>query len=264
MPKLGNPKCSDQPVGYLYMQAVTLQHSKCASLFWFRSEIFHWHTTRKSIFQLDAYVVPFYGMLLKLPIVFSCGPADQKNPINTLLRIILPTFITVIIYKDNFFQKYIWRGLKNTMNSSQKCWPSLIIESYHNRGFRQAVIIILFLSASVRERITFSTSAKAFDNLQKTILKCRFCMLLLNCKQEHIKGIKRTVCTWKSHVNTSRKLIFQKSYFCSITMTKILQPPQCLKRKIIGDILGWCVCSSCLCTILPQVEEQAMAKTCLK
>lgn len=107
-------------------------------------------------------------------------------------------------------------------------------------------------------------SVKAFDNLQRTILKCRFCMLLINCKQEHIKDIKRTVCTRRSHANTFRKLVFQKSHFCSTIMTKIVQLSQYLKRKIIRDILGWCVCSSCLCTILPQAEEQAMAKTCLK
>lgn len=205
---------------------------------WSTSQIFHWHATRKTIFQLDAYVVQFYGMSPKQAIFFSCGLAEKKNQQSPLFRIILPTFVTIIIYKDNFFQKYIWRCLKNTMNSSQKCWPSLIIKSYHNGGFWQAVIIILLLSASVREGITFSTGAKAFVNFQKTILKWRFCMLFTNCKQEHTKDLKRTLCTQKSHANTFRKLVFQKSHFCSSIMTKILQPPKMSKKKNNRRYLG--------------------------
>jgi len=90
-------------------------------------------------------------------------------------------------------------------------------------------------------------------------------MLFTHRKQEHIKDLKRTAYTQKSHANAFRKLVFQKSHFRSSFMTKILQtPPKCLNRKIIGGILGWCICSSCLSTKLPQAEEQEMAKTCLR
>lgn len=147
-----------------------------------------------------------------------------------LFRLILRTFITVIIYKDNFFQKYIRRCLKNTVNSSQKRWPSLVIKSYHNRGFRQVIIIIFLLSASVKGGITFSRSAKAFINFQETILKS-ICMLVTNCKQEHRMDLKRRACVWKIVWEDIRKLLLQRFHFHRSIMSKILQTIKMSKKK---------------------------------
>lgn len=117
------------------------------------------------------------------------------------------------------------------MNSPQKCWPSLIIESYHNWCFRQAIVVILLLFASVSKGTTFSQSAKEFVNFQENTLKWRVHMLLTNCKKDYLKDLRRTLCIWSSHANTFRKLVFQKSYFYSNIMTKILQPQKISKQK---------------------------------
>lgn len=62
-------------------------------------------------------------------------------------------------------------------------------------------------------------------------------MLLTNCKKDCLKDLKRTVCVWSSHANTFRKLVFQKSYFYSNIMIKILQWQKNLNRKIIGGLV---------------------------
>lgn len=150
----------------------------------------------------------------------------HQQPI--LFRLILPTFVTVIIYKDNFFQEYIWRRLKNTMNSSQKRWPSLIIKSYHNRGFWQAIIIIFLLSASVKGEITFSTSAKAFINFQEKFSNPLVCWLLTASKNTE-RTLKEMHVCGKLYKKTFGSCSCRGSI--SSIMNKILQTTKRSKKK---------------------------------
>lgn len=67
---------------------------------------------RQNIFQLDTSVAEFHGVLPEKQIFLSHALDDKKikqkkkkkdKTKSTLFKIILCTFVTVIIHKDNFF-----------------------------------------------------------------------------------------------------------------------------------------------------------------
>lgn len=96
--------------------------------------------------------------------------------------------------------------------------------------------------------ITFSTSAKEFIDFQERTLKS-ICILLLTVSKNTERILKELQVCGKLYENIW-KLLFQRFCFRRCIINKILQTSKMSKKKkIIGGILGWCSCSSCLCTI---------------